>query len=185
MEPRRVNTFSQLTSWLIDHPAPVTTDTSYQEQAGVAFNEEIAEIARRKVDAIAARRRAHYLTLRSQAHRLLLQAAMVEIALGQMPGLWSDEAYPTSFDEVAVSGLQRHGYPWSALLALAFEPGLMPRPDDPYYQEIAGDKGESLKGRLAQLKGEASRMVGPLKAAHTATQDTTKPGAIPIRVVQV
>jgi hypothetical protein len=86
------------------------------------------------------------------------------LALGQSTGFF-DETYPTAFNDQSVCGLQRHGYPWGARLKLAFEPGLAPRQEDAYFARIADEKRDALKGRFAQLKDEARKIVGPLQAA--------------------
>jgi hypothetical protein len=87
------------------------------------------------------------------------RAATVELALGQNPN-YLDETYPTAFNDQAVLGLQHHGYPWAALLRLAFDPGLVPSPEDAYYKQIAPEKRESLKGRFAQLRQRCARSLG-------------------------
>ncbi|MCK4316349.1 MAG: hypothetical protein KAX24_11310, partial [Anaerolineae bacterium] len=53
--------------------------------------------------------------LEARAARLLLDAALVELALGQQPDLFGQETYPGAFEEAAVIGLKRHGYPWAPL----------------------------------------------------------------------
>ena len=90
---------------------------------------------------------------------------MIEIALGQQPDLFEADVYPAAFSEEAMLGLQRHGFPWGPLLALAYEDGLAPREDDAYYQEISGDKRNALKSRLVQLGDEAKTAVRVLNAA--------------------
>ena len=74
------------------------------------------------------------------------------------------------FNEEAVLGLQRHGFPWSALLKLAYEDGLSPAEQDPYYQEIAGDWRETLKDKFARLKNEAKEKVKTLNDTLAAKQ---------------
>jgi len=47
----------------------------------------------------------------------LLEAARLELALGQQRGMFGDETYPAAFDKGAGIGLKRHGYPWAPLLS--------------------------------------------------------------------
>ena len=108
---------------------------------------------------IANRHIAWMMTERAKAQTLLLKAALVEIALGMKPDMFEAESYPASFSEQAVLGLQRHRAPWAALLQKAYEPGLAPVESDPYFQQIADDSRESLKGRMMQLTQEARKAV--------------------------
>jgi hypothetical protein len=162
---RPLPTFAALRDWLKDNPPGQREAVqSFLDGAKSAFASEIVDLRRRQAEIIAARRRAGYLALRARAQLILLRAASVELALGQSPDFF-DETYPTAFNDQAVCGLQRHGYPWGALLKLAFEPGLAPRQEDPYFVHIAEEKRDALKGRFAQLKDEARKIVGPLQAA--------------------
>jgi hypothetical protein len=87
---------------------------------------------------------------------------MIEIALGRSPEFFETEIYPSSFSENSVINLQRHGFPWKALLRLAYESGLIPEETDPYFIRIRTEKRESLKGRFGQLTQEARRVVQQL-----------------------
>ena len=51
------------------------------------------------------------------------------------------------------------------LLQLAYDQGLAPREEDPFYQQIQSNGRESLKGRLNQLAEEARRAVQVVKRA--------------------
>lgn len=84
--------------------------------------------------------------------------------------MFDSETHPSAFNEQAICGPQRHGFPWRALLQLAFDPGLAPRADDPFYQRIANDKRDLLRGRFAQLKDEACKLIPTLQAAGVAGQ---------------
>ncbi|HHE73431.1 MAG TPA: hypothetical protein ENL34_14250, partial [Chloroflexi bacterium] len=97
--------------------------------------------------------------LMSRAARLLLDAALVELALGQQPDLFTQEAYPVAFDKAAVIGLKRHGYPWTALLRIARDHLRSPRPTDPFFVEIQNDSADRLKRRFEALRQRAERLL--------------------------
>jgi hypothetical protein len=98
----------------------------------------------------------------ARAVRLLLDAALVELALGQQPGLFDQEVYPGAFDEAAVTGLKRHGYPWAPLLRITREQLRAPRPTDPFYVRILNEPAIRLKVRFEGLRQQAERMVREL-----------------------
>ncbi len=105
----------------------------------------------------------------ARAARLLLDAALVELALGQQPALLDQADYPAAFDEAAVIGLRRHGYPWAPLLRIVQgylqegghggPPLRAPRPTDPFYAAIQNEPVERLKRRFETLKQRAERLV--------------------------
>jgi hypothetical protein len=95
----------------------------------------------------------------ARAACLLLQAALVELALGQRPDMFAQEAYPLAFDRAAVVGLKRHGYPWTPLLRIAGGHLLEPRPTDPFFVEIQGEPADRLRWRLETLRQRAERLV--------------------------
>lgn len=134
------------------------------------FNQQVEAVfeSRRKI--IELRRKAEYLALRAKGQRLLVTAALVELALGKKPGLFEREVYPVTFNEQAVIGLQRHGYPWGALLSLAYESDLIPQEDDSYFGKIVNDSRESLKSRFAQLKQQAEDLVERLAEKQQTLQ---------------
>ena len=116
------------------------------EWASLRKSQERLAQARR--DAVAAR-----------AARLLLDAALIELALGQQPDLFSREAYPIAFDKAAIVGLKRYGYPWTALLRVAGSHIQPPRPTDPFFVEIQNEPAERLKRRFEVLRQRAERLV--------------------------
>jgi len=163
---------------LIDHlkarAQADASDSSLLAEAQSRFALELAQTAERQLNIIRRQRTAHYLAVRAKAQLLLLRAALVELALGQSLNLLDDVVYPSEFNEQAVSGLQRHGFPWGALLKLAFTPGLAPNADDPYFRQITGEKRESLLGRFMQLREEAKKAVASLQAAYVAARTSTQ-----------
>ncbi len=127
--------------------------------ASVRFDATVTELKSHYAKVEQFRQTAHRQALRAKAQRLLIKAALVELAIGQQPGMFDGTRYPTAFDESAVLGLQRHKYPWTALVRLAYEQGMAPSRDDPYYRQIAGNTREQLMGRFTQLREEARKMV--------------------------
>jgi hypothetical protein len=102
----------------------------------------------------------------ARAARLLLDAALVELALGQQPGLLDQADYPAAFNEAAVIGLRRHGYPWAPLLRIAQDNLRAPHPTDPYSVAIQNEPVERLKRRFETLKQRAERLVQDLQPAR-------------------
>jgi len=82
---------------------------------------------------------AQHSALVARAARLLLDAALVELALGQQLDLFGQETYPGAFEEAAVIGLKRHGYPWAPLLKVTGPHIPSPRPTDPFFVEVQNE----------------------------------------------
>jgi len=129
------------------------------------FRRELTTLLQRQAQAVAARQRAERLALEEQARQTLLQAALVELAMGQQPGLLEKEALPVAFTEEAVTGLKRHGYPFAPLLRLVSVDDLRPTPTDPFYTAVQGQSRESLRGRFQALRDKAARLVDLLAGA--------------------
>jgi hypothetical protein len=102
----------------------------------------------------------------ARAARLVMDAALVEIALGQSPQLFGEAQYPQSFSQQAVTGLARHGFPWTPLLTIAGEQIQRPRPTDPFFLEIEGETPERLKRRFETLAQQATRLVNDYAAGR-------------------
>jgi hypothetical protein len=148
---------------------PQSSDVAnLQAEAQRLFEAEVQRVKQHQAQLLRYRRLARFLAEKAKAQRILVKAALVEIALGQQPDLFEADVYPSAFTEEAIVGLQRHGFPWGPLLALAYEDGLAPHKDDAYFQEIAGDKRDALKSRFAQLRDEAKIAVRVLNAAKGA-----------------
>jgi len=170
--PAVIPSFSALIGRLKANDRSESKDDLLVTDAEVHFAQEISRAKSQYEGIIYRRRLAHYHAVRSKAQFVLLRAAVVELALGQSPGLYESEVYPSEFNEQAVLGLQRRGFPWGALLKLAFEPGLAPTAEDPYFEQITGEKREALMGRFAQLREEAKKTLGLLQAARVALDAT-------------
>jgi len=141
----------------------VQADGQWPDEAVEAAQRDfraLAEAEWRSIEQAQARlAQAERSTLEAQAGRLLLDAALVELALGQQPDLFGQEAYPAAFDESAVVGLKRHGYPWGTLLKLVRSRIQAPRPTDPFFVEIQGEAAEWLRRRFGTLEQRAGQLV--------------------------
>jgi superfamily II DNA or RNA helicase len=171
--PAPIASFSALVDRLNTSARPSAAGDTLASESAEAFALEVAQAQERHADIIHKRRVAHALTVLAKAHFLLLRAALVELALGQNPNWFDGDVYPLEFNEQAVLGLQHRGFPWGALLKLAFTSGLAPSAEDPYFKQIAGEKREALLGRFAQLKATAKEMVPALQSALTAAKSPT------------
>lgn len=159
----------------VDHPTVVEPpDPDFIREAEAYFQNTVKEVFQHQKDIIRHRRQANFLAEKAKVQRLLVKTALVELALGQQPELLQTETYPSAFNEQAILGLQRRGFPWGALLKLAHEPGLTPRMEDPFFQQIKSSSRDSLKGRLFQLSEEAKKSVRILSAANKACEETSK-----------
>lgn len=168
---KSVHSFTALKDWLEKPDETAGKTMGNLDQATASLQADYSSLIKRQAEIIQLRRKAEYLTLRVKAQYLLLRASMVEIALGRSPEIFEAEIYPSAFTETAVLGLQRHGFPWKPLLVLAREPGLKPEESDPYFQKIASDKRDSLKGRFNQLVHEARNLVQFLNEARKNAQE--------------
>lgn len=162
-----VHDMAQLSAWLEsrawDEQAIIPDELAARAEQD--FSLHVRQLKARHEEIIQQRRNALVLAEKIKAQRLLVKAALVELALGQQGTAREAETYSSAFNEAAVTSLSRHGYPWTALLRLAYEPGLIPQSEDPYYQQITGHSRESLRGRFAQLATEAKDLVESLSAA--------------------
>lgn len=138
----------------LDSSSPVDIRIASQK-----FENSVQQISRQYSDVIQLRRKAEHLTNKKRAQTILIKAALVEIALGIQADMFETEAYPTVFNEQAITGLQRRGFPWGPLLKLAFEESLSPKEEDPYFQKINGENKTSLKSRFTQLTKDAREII--------------------------
>lgn len=103
----------------------------------------------------------------AQAVRLLQRAALVELALGQQPALMAGAPMPAAFDDSAVRGLRRHGYPWAPLVLLAQSAIEAPRPTDPFFQAIQNEPADRLRRRFDALTQRAAGLLEALAASRS------------------
>jgi hypothetical protein len=127
--------------------------------ARASFVSQIQQAAQHYQVILQQRRKARLQAEQTRARRLLVKAALVEIALGRNMTLWDERQYPSAFSKTVITGLQRHGYPWGALLQLSYDSSLTVEERHPFFQEIQKSGRESLKGRFSQFAGEAKRQV--------------------------
>lgn len=144
----------------LDEAKPLDAEIATQ-----IFQIKVGEILGRYNDVIQFRRKAEFLTNKQRAQSVLIKAALVEIALGIQADMFETETYPTAFNEYTILGLQRHGFPWGALLQLAYDESLTLREDDPYFQQVNGEKKTILKSRLTQLEKDARELTIALSQA--------------------
>ena len=159
--PQRIERLADLEVLYAGEP-----DVRWSEETTAAaradFRREIGTLLQRQAQVIAARQRAERMALEEQARQTLLKAALLELAMGQQPQLFAEEALPVAFTEEAVTGLRRHSYPFAPLLRLVNVDGLRPSPTDSFYAAVQGKSREALRGRFRALRDEASRLVGLL-----------------------
>lgn len=136
-----------------------TSKTVESKTASEKFERTASQILERYNAIIQYRRAAEFLSHKKRAQIILVKAALVEIALGLQTDMFETESYPTAFNEHAIMGMQRHRFPWSALLQLAFETGLTPKEEDPYFKKISAENKKSLKSRFAELAKEAREII--------------------------
>ena len=174
-EPKPVESLAQLQACLErwDQEGSTILDGALEVRAEKTFLEDVKRIQTRQEQILQQRRKALVLAEKARGQRLLVKAALIELALGQQGTLWEKESYPSAFDEAAIKGLKRHGYPWTALLRLAYEDGLKVESDDPYFQQIQESSRDSLKGRFNQLVDEARRLVQSLSAVQAGRTRVT------------
>ncbi|MBN1316156.1 MAG: DEAD/DEAH box helicase family protein [Anaerolineales bacterium] len=170
-EPQSIETWTELQEWLSKSKDDGSLPEKSVTRARELYKQKVAERVLQQEKVLKNRRMARYLTERARAKRLLLEAAMVEIALGQSIDFFDKQSYPSTFTEQAVTGLQRHGFPWGAIISLVFEPGLAPSPDDGFYIKISNDSRESLKGRFTQLAGAARKTIKMLSKVYEVLQE--------------
>jgi ERCC4-related helicase len=137
---------------------PVPNVSTLRIEFATAVTREAERITAREQGLAAARRR----TLQDQARDILLQAALVELAIGQQPELGATETYPIGFHNNAVLGLARHHYPFAPLLHLVGATGIEPRPTDPYFREIQSELPGRLKARWETHRDRAGELVAAL-----------------------
>lgn len=160
--PSRLTRLTALKT-LLDQPAPPQTWTDSTVEAARADFLKAVEAEWEAFEGTqAALRAARQSSVEASLKELLLQAALVEIALGQKPDLFSQNRYPSSFSEMAVQGLGRHNYPFGPALKLVSVGDLHPRPTDPFYLEVQNEPSDRLQQRLTDIRRALERQVREL-----------------------
>ncbi len=157
--PRRLERLADVRSALEPSPAEDPWSDEAMEAARRDFRARVEAEWASVGQAQAQLERAQRSALRAQAARLLLDAALIELALGQQPDLFGEEAYPVAFSKAAVIGLKRHGYPWAPLLKIAQERIQAPRPTDPFFVEVQGQPADRLRQRFGSLTRRAEQLL--------------------------
>jgi hypothetical protein len=155
---------------------PASTDAWLLDARQTAINRFEANLtnAQQQQSSIQDRQHEAELTmLQERGRRLLIQAALVEIALGQQPAMLG-ETYPYEFSETAVTGLRRHKYPFGPLLKLVNAADLRPSPTDDFYVRIQNLRAEHLRQRFGELRDRAGELVTHIQA-HRAIRSTAGP----------
>ncbi|MBN1876000.1 MAG: DEAD/DEAH box helicase family protein [Anaerolineae bacterium] len=168
--PRTIPTLAALHKAL-EVTEPVSWDA---ERIAVAQSELQKDVEREQAKIQQGKTRlyeAQWETLIARTRRLALDAALVELALGQQPTLLDQETYPAAFNEMAVIGLRRHKHPWAPLLKLADAQVMtwIPLPTDPFFAEVQGEAPSRLKQRFAQLTQQARDLLQELATARNAS----------------
>lgn len=160
-----INSIEELFEYLEKCSFLGNPEDEFLKNAQIQFQKIIAQNKEHQNQIVERRVYGSYLSEKARAQRILIKAALIEITLGQKPELIDSEIYPTSFAEQAITKLQRYAFPWGPLLTLAYEQGLTPKVEDPYYQQIKDNHRESLKGKFVQLREEAKKCVKSLSAS--------------------
>ena len=177
--PQRVECLADLE---VSYAGEPTAQWSEETMAAARadFRQEIETLLQQQAQVVVARQRAERLAIEEQARQTLLQAALMELAMGQQPDLFQQEALPVAFTEEAVTGLKRHGYPFAPLLRLVNVDGLRPSPTDPFYTTVQGKSREALRGRFKALRDGAGRLVSLL--ANAPDQEGSSQGLLDVVV---
>jgi len=172
--PQRIERLADLEALYAEEPEVCWSEEAVAT-ACADFQREVKALLQRQACVLATQRRAERLALEEQARQVLLQAALVELAMGQQPDLFGGEALPVTFTEEAIIGLKRHGYPFAPLLRLVNVDDLRPSPTDPLYTAMQGRSREALRGRFKALQDKAAQLVTSL--ANASDQERTSPDA--------
>ena len=100
-----VRSLEELQAILADRSTPPSPRWSEETVARArdAFQREIAERRERQAQVVATRQEANRLELEEQGRQVLLQAALVELAMGQQSTLFEQTPLPMAFNEAAIT----------------------------------------------------------------------------------
>ena len=157
-KPIPITTIAQFRQVVGKSSGQVSAEGEGMEVAHQQFVQQVQIIIQAYQSQVAHHAAQRKATLKAKARRLLEKAALVELVLGQQQTLFSDENYPTSFNETAVLGLERHKTPWSWMLVIAAKPLPRLQHTDPFYAQIRNDKHDKLKVCFKQLTEEAQEI---------------------------
>jgi hypothetical protein len=165
-EPRLVETAGQLRDLLQND-----TSEAWTVEVATAARQTFHAVVLRDVERIGRQMRrmndGAQASLADQARRLLIRAALIEIVQAQgVPGGLENDT--TSFNERAVLGLARHGYPYTHLLAFLGNQVPAPDPLDHFYDEIVNASRESLSRQAVVIRQQAESLLGQLGPVQAA-----------------
>ena len=158
--PRRLDRLAD-----VQQALAASAGSAWDEAALAAAHSEADAATQAEAERITAARsrlhRAQRDALLARAERLLLDAALIELALGQQSHLLEPTSYPQAFNEKAVTGLTRHGYPWAGLVRLVCQhvPVRSPAPTNAFFIQIQTESPEQLRGRFEGLRRRAERLL--------------------------
>ena len=157
--PRQLGNLACLRAALAETSDHETWSDETVAEAGADFAQERAQLEQRAEQVIAGRRRAERLALEERARQLLLRASLVELAMGQLPDMFENQALPLAFNTVAITGLRRHGYPFAPLLRLVNVEDLSPSPTDPFFGKVQGKPRETLRRQFTAIENQARALL--------------------------
>ena len=160
-QPKLIETYAELKD-LLDQNHSTPAVTMNNEIVKEKFKETVEEIFRKKQIIEERKHLAKETEIKARAQILLKEAALIEIALGRSQDLFSDELYPHLFNENAMLGLRRYGYPWAPLLKLAYLGDIKLEESGSFFQQIANRRRESLRGLFIARIKEAEKIVDQL-----------------------
>ncbi len=159
--PERLTTLLAVEKMYTKEGVPTWSEKAVA-MARADFERAVRARLKQQIQVIASRQRAERLTLEERARQVLLQAALVELAMGQQPELFTKEVFPMAFNEAAITGLKRHKYPFAPLLKLVSIDGLRPTPTNPFYVSVQGQSRETLRRQFTIQRERAAELVSLL-----------------------
>lgn len=123
------------------------------------------------------RHKAELLALTEEARQVLIRTALVELAEGQNPDLFS-EALPYGFGPDVVQALKRHGTPYKALLKITANDDLSAEPTHPFFLALQGCPPDALKRRHEALRQEGIEAAQSNREAGVETATAEGPAQV-------
>ncbi len=140
--------------------AAVSPHPSARTLAFHTFERWVAGIKSKELAVTGLRLKARREALRERGRHLLLQATYVDLALSA--------ADTPPFGAEAVINLKRHGFPFTALIALVTVQGIEPSLADPARENAQGSSTDSLRRRFEEIKKRAKELIMELQAVAKA-----------------
>jgi len=142
-----------------------------RDRAHCDFQRSIRERAGQEETILGIRRKRREGLIHASGKSLLERAVLVEIALGRQKEMFESETYPTEFSSRTVLGLQRHGYPWTALLKLCPPKDYAIRDDDAFASSLESKSSEDLKGIFRHLTSQARDLLEMYRSMNNAKNE--------------